>query len=254
MYRHSALWHVLWLATPSIQLVIAWIMVRRKTVAEFPMFFSYTIFHVFYVTGLFVLDHDAAVSAVTYWRSAMVSDAISAALRFAIVYEIFRLLFLSYPALTKMSRSVFKWGAVLLVLGALLVARYSVATNPDWQLLAGIKVFDRSIGFVQCGMIILLFGFSRYLGISWRIDMFGICLGLGIISASELALSSLAAQLGFSDYGFALDLVSMSAYLIGISIWLVYMLRPEQSGRPIIALPSSNLESWNRELERLLQR
>jgi hypothetical protein len=54
--------------------------------------------------------------------------------------------------------------------------------------------------------------------------------------------------------GVALNFFTMSIYHLCVLLWLGYLFVPEPAVQHIEVLPSSDLESWNDELERLLQR
>ncbi len=50
-----------------------------------------------------------------------------------------------------------------------------------------------------------------------------------------------------------LDFVGMSASHIAVLIWFYYLLVPRDAvAKPVVPLPESNLDVWNRELERLV--
>src|SRR5258708_17661617 len=85
MYPHSFLWHLLWLAPRVLQIFIAAIIIRRRLVREFPVFFVYTLFQVISEGTLFVLDHNAAVSGYQYWYVYWIGLTVSSALRFGII-------------------------------------------------------------------------------------------------------------------------------------------------------------------------
>jgi len=52
-----------------------------------------------------------------------------------------------------------------------------------------------------------------------------------------------------------LDFVNMATYHVCVLIWFYYLLaRQEAAAKPPGSLPPNNLDVWNRELERLLQR
>ena len=127
MYRHSFLWHALWLATPVLQSIVAWVMVKRRLVRVYPLFFYYTVFNATLAAGLFWLDHKEGIEGETYWGVYGVGEAITAALKFAIVYEVFRHLFRSYPILKRWGQTFFKWSFVLLLLTVVLIDRYGYA-------------------------------------------------------------------------------------------------------------------------------
>src|SRR5437764_14444343 len=99
MYPHSPLWHYLWIAPHVLQVIIVFVMIRRRLIAEFPIFLSYTIAQA--VTGgtLVILDQSPLISPQQYWTAHWSFLAITTTLRFAVIYEIFSHLFRPYHAL-----------------------------------------------------------------------------------------------------------------------------------------------------------
>ena len=74
---------------------------------------------------------------------------------------------------------------------------------------------------MQCGLVLFLLVFSRYLGTSWRQKSFGIALGFGGFASVELslvAMHSVVANQTLSSF------VNMVAYNLTILIWLGYAL------------------------------
>jgi hypothetical protein len=254
MYRHSLLWHCLWLASPALQAIIVWLMIRRRLYREFPMFFLYTAFQVLLSPTLFVLDHLNAVTIEQYWYANWAGDSVNVMLRFAIIYEIFKNLFRSYSTLQNLGALLMRWTVVLLLLVAVLVSIYAPATADDHKILVGLKMLNRTVGLVQCGLVLFLFLFSSYFGLSWRSHLFGIGLGLGIFASAQLAVSTFIVQAGRNEMMGIVDIVWFGAYDSCVLIWLFYMLAPEPARRPVMGVPAHNLETWNLELQRLLQR
>src|SRR5882724_11190808 len=89
MHAHSFLWHYLWLAPHALQIAVAIVMVRRRLVREFPVFFAYTLFQIVEEGTLFILDHSPAIRPLTYWYAHWVGLAVDVPLRFAIIAESF---------------------------------------------------------------------------------------------------------------------------------------------------------------------
>jgi hypothetical protein len=79
-------------------------------------------------------------------------------------------------------------------------------------------------------------------------------LGFGVFASVELATAALRVEYGKSG-DIVIDLISMAAYQVCVLVWLVYFFLPERL--PALTgtgLQTSELESWDQELERLAQR
>ena len=72
----------------------------------------------------------------------------------------------------------------------------------------------------------------------------------------HLGTWALIANGNFSDhYRIFLVFLNMAAYNLSVLIWFYYLLVPQRSViTPVVPVPAHNLELWNQELERLLQR
>ena len=92
-------------------------------------------------------------------------------LRFALIYEIFNRIFDPYPALAELGRILFRWGVVVLLLVAVAVA--ARAPNDSTPLLSGIHVANCAVSLMQSGLLVFLFLFSSYFGLSWQNYVYG---------------------------------------------------------------------------------
>jgi hypothetical protein len=228
------------------------IMIRRRLVREFPIFLTYTLFQIVMGGTLFVMDHIAAVSARQYVNADWVDTIGSIVLRFALIYEIFSRIFDPYPALRELGRLLFRWGVVVLMLVAVAVA--ARAPSGPMPLLSGIHVANCAVSLMQSGLLVFLFLFSSYFGLSWRNYVYGIAAGLGIFSSVSLATTALRIGTGAAAGSYSLDFVTMAVYHCSVLIWLVYLLAPETARLAVEHLPDNNLEQWNTEMQRLLLR
>lgn len=251
MAPHSFLWHYLWLAPNALQLVIAVAMIRRKLVGEFPLFFSYTLFELLQGNTLFVLDHLPAVSGEQYWQAHWISLVISIALRLGVIYEIFTHVFRPYPALERLGRTAFRGTAAVLVLVAAGLAARAPWDDPT-SFLSGIYVVSRAVSLVQCGLLLFIYLFSSYFGLSWRNYVFGIAVGMGIFSIVDLGVMSIEILTWPAPASYILDFVGMAAYHCSVLVWLWYVLAREPVRYTVKELPKSDLEKWNAALERFL--
>lgn len=251
MYPHSPIWHYLWIAPHVLQFAIVFIMIRRRLVREFPVFLTYTLFQIVMGATLFAFDHISAVSARQYVAAQWVDTIGSIVLRFALIYEIFSRIFDPYPALVKLGRLLLRWGVVVLLLVAVAVAARA-PNNAPW--LSGIHVMNCAVSLMQSGLLVFLFLFSSYFGLSWRSYVYGVAAGLGIFSSVTLATAALQVATGIAAASYTLDFVTMATYHCCVVIWLVYLLAPETARLSVKHLPDNNLEQWNIEMQRLLLR
>ena len=75
---------------------------------------------------------------------------------------------------------------------------------------------------VQIGLIMFLLVFSRYLGVSWRQQSFGIALGFGEFAAFELIVVALRASGHIGQL--TVDATNIIAYNCSVLVWLGYAL------------------------------
>jgi len=233
---------------------VAALMVTRRLHREFPSFFIYTVFQVILNAVLFFLDHNASVSWYQYRWAEWVGEILSIGLRFAVIQEIFSVIFRSFPGLKNLGIVAFRWALAILGLIAVAVAAHNPGVDYLPHLFAGLALLDRAIAIMQCGILLLLFLFSSYFGLSWRSYVFGIATGLGIFSATQLATAAVKAYLGPYPSDYLIDFVVMGMYHCSVLVWLFYFLVSEPIYPTIRLAPVQDLESWNDELRRLLQR
>jgi len=242
-------YYVLWLS-PALLLGIAVVrMLLSKLHREFPIFFAYAVFQAARTAVQFVVYHqDFPLYFYTYWAG----EALSVALGFGVLHEIFTHLFRPYEALQELARLLFRWAAAILILVAVVSAASTPAADSS-RLIAGILVLERSVRVVQCGLLFMLFLFSSYFGLTWRHLVFGIAFGFGLYASVQLSALAARAYLGAIGNQ-TYSLVTSGAYNIAVLIWVTYLYSPQPARRAVQAVPGSNVERWNQALLQLLER
>lgn len=244
------LWYAKWIAPALLQTLILVVMIRRRLVREFPVFLSYTAFEVGYFAVRFSLFLFAPERYRWFFYASWVGKATELALGFAVIHEIFSHAFRSYPAIQKLGVLLFKWAAGILLF-LVVIASASAPVSGGSQTVFNFFLLDRALSIMQCGLLLLLFLFSSYFGLSWRHYLFGIALGFGLYGTAELALAALRTEFGPS-WDSAFNLIVPLVYNCSVFIWVSYLLRPEPVQRSIDFKPSAGLQEWNHELLRLL--
>lgn len=220
-------WYTLWLLPAVIQACLVFLMVRRKLRQEFPLFFSYTVFQVLAFILKFAAFHR---SQLEYFYVYWVTSALSLVFGFAVIYEIFQHVFRPYEALRQLGKVLFRWAVIVLALIAIVMAMSSPPTGNANLIMQVVLTMERSMRVTQCGMVLFLFLFAGFLGVSARHHIFGIALGFGFFGGMDLlAITMLTLR---TPSAATVSLMRSVAYNATVLLWAWYMARPEPARRP----------------------
>jgi hypothetical protein len=222
-------YYTLWFAHPALQAALVGILLWRKLYRTFPIFFSYIAFQIAVFGVLFPLHSDRFYTIFYY--TSWGTTAVSVILGFYVIHELFQDVFRPYHTLRDLGSVLFKWAALVMLLVAGVVAA-STASATEEPLRTGIMTLQRSVRVVQCGLILFLLVFSRYLGTNWRQKSFGIALGFGGFASVELALVAINAATDNVFNQLLTNFVNMAAYDITILVWIGYMLANSPAREP----------------------
>jgi hypothetical protein len=241
------------LITPHVLLgVLAVVLCKRRLYRELPVFFVYVFYEIAKFIPLFALYSVLGVASKPYAYAYCATMLISIILRFGVIDEVSKDLFRESQFLkVAAGRSLQCLAGLLLAMGILL-AVYAPGGDSS-RLLAGILVVNRGAAMVQCGLLLSLLLFSRFLGLSWHRFAFGIALGLGILTSVDLAMFALRAEFTSEAGKEFLNLLITGTYLVCVSIWIAYLLAPELKPVSLTVIPHDEVETWNTELQQLLK-
>jgi len=251
------LWRTLWFLSVGAYGALTFVAIKRGFQREFPIFVCYTSWITVEGALLLYMDYAPWVSGDQYFVAFSVAAAVSVAVRFAIIYEIFKNLLHRYPALTKSGITLFRAATLILLALVLALAWFAPAAGHD-PLVSKFFVLERTVNILLIGQLLFLFTFSRAFGLSWRSHSFGIALGLGIFATVMLSTSAIRTQTqptAPNQMTNITEVINQGTYLICALIWLAHLLateRPPQT--PKARLPKHDLGAWNRELQRFLHR
>jgi hypothetical protein len=217
-------YYPLWIAHPVTQVGLAALLWRRKLLRTYPVFFSYLVSEVMLFVVLFVSQKNYDAYFYLYWIGA----GISAVFGFKVIHEVFVDILRPFHALRDLSSMLVRWAGLVVILIALMAAMSSVKSGFP-VVVAGLLSLERSVRVMQCGLVLFLLMFSRYLGISRRHRSFGIALGFGMFAAVELAVIGMRVS-GILNPT-VLNIASMTAYDAAVVVWLVYFAVPVRDQR-----------------------
>jgi hypothetical protein len=239
---------VLWFIPAFLQAVMAILMLRRKLYRELPVFFAYLIFKVALNCALWSFRHRMPHYFYIYW----IGEAIGSTVAVGVIYEIFAIVTRPYEAIRRTGSLLYRWAAMSLLILATITAAMAPGMDPA-RIIEGILVLERGVRIVQSGLLLVLFLFASYLGMSWRSYVFGIALGFGIYASAELALVAIRTHIG-ADADQLYRWVKMIAFDFTTVLWTVYMLLPQAKHQTVTSLPKSEAAVWEQALMEYLQR
>ena len=244
--------YYLWIAPNVLLGIVLLRFLRLRLQRRLPFFFTYIVFQLAEFVILFTINFSPTFSRLQYEWVFVIGLGISAFLKLAVVYEVANDLLVSRSVLAPVLKRLLRWIAAFLLLvsavGSAVLTRSSVERVENV-----FHVLDLSSNVVLVGLLLVLFMFRKVFVISWRGCTAGIALGFGVYASAELATVALRVEYGRSEI--VIDAISMAAYQVCVLIWLVYFFLPERL--PALTgtgLQTSELESWDQELERLAQR
>jgi hypothetical protein len=237
---HAKLQLAFWIAHPALELSLAGIMVWRKLHRTFPIFFAYVVFQLFDFAIMFPIHQSGNYDL--YFYSYWIGTGISLALGFKVIHEIFLNVFRPYHTLKDLGTVLFRWAALVMLFVAIVVAAASPADSSP--IVQAVTTVERCVRVIQCGLILFLLFFSRYLGVSWRQHSFGIILGFGGFASVELAAIALYGG-GQINIPMA-DLINAGAYTFAILTWVGYALQKAPARDSSLGLLTS--QRWEKSL------
>lgn len=234
--------YIFWWGTPVLMLLIAVAMYYRQLHREFPVFFNYVIFQIVSFAIEFPLRRWSNLFYVSWTLTAL-----SIAISFGVLLEIFKDAFRPYEALRDLSVILFRWCALVVLLVSGMWAMTSWHGSQVDNVRDAILLVDRSVRMMQCGLVFFMLLFSEYLRISRRNVAFGISLGFGFYAAVKmLALTAANHQTLLSKP--ILGRVVSVAYVVAMLTWLVYAVMPSKARVPA-KQPAMASEKWDSALD-----
>ncbi len=240
--------HNIWITGIGLQVLLAAVLLYRRTWRRFPLFAAYVFFNLFEAAIVYSVAGNKFAYFYTYWAC----EAISTVLGFAIVYEIFTALFSTHLALRKLASTVFGVAIMLLVVVGIVVI-YAQPQAEGSSVASAIMVVAEASRIVELGLLMFLFLFSTAFGLHWRAHVFGIALGLGLFAAVDLVNVTLRSYFG----NVAIDILNfarVATFCLSLLMWTVYLSAPERASGSNEVPERAQLEQWNQAVMELINR
>jgi len=245
--------YYLWIA-PHILLGIFLIcLFVRGLHRRLPIFLGYIIFELVQFVVLFTIFLHSPFRADIYKWTLVVGEGVGSILELSVIYELANELLLSRSTAGSVLRRIMQIILGLLVLGAAIGS--GAFSGISVQRVNNIfEVVNFSSNLIEAGMVLTLFIFARALRISWHSWVAGAALGFGVSASIDLVSAALRAQWGARAF-MVVDLTQMASFHVCVVIWLIYLFLAERTPPfPDRKLKISDLELWDQELQRMVQR
>lgn len=178
----------------------------------------------------------------TYFYVYWVSYAIEAVLNLLIVVSIFRLAMAPLKGLQTLGMLVFKWAGAISVAIALGIA-ISPHQSGSAFMIAMITQLEQTSSILTLCLLLFVCFAIRPMGLSYRSRIFGVSLGMGIMSAVSLvsAAWNTRAPAMYSNIQIILGVTGC----VSLLLWSAYFTFPEPKRRIIMLPTTSPFLRWN---------
>lgn len=239
--------HDVWVIGIALQVLLAAVMLAKRTWKTYPMFTAYVFFNLLAAAiGYAVFGHKAV-----YFYTYFFFDSIAIVMGLGVVREIFTNVFSPHPALRKLATIIFRVAVVALIVlaGGVIYDQSGNAKSIAHALLLA----EEAARIVEVGLIMFLFLSSSAFGLHWRQNVFGMALGLGMFAAVDLVTVTLIGHVSSSMVR-AINLAHVLSFSASLLIWLGYLLVPERAASSGEMPKQAQLEQWNHAVMELINR
>jgi hypothetical protein len=220
---------------------------------QLPIFLGYVVFQLVQFSVLFTIFLHTPYRPDIYKWTLVVGEGVSSILELGVIYELSNELLFSRSTPGLLLRRALQVILALLVLGAA-IGSGAFSGISVRRVVNIFQMINFSSNLIEAGMVLTLFIFARALRISWHSWVAGVALGFGVSASINLVSAALRAEWGERAW-VAVDLMQMASFHMCVVIWLVYLFladRPPQF--PDGKLKVSDMELWDQELQRMVQR
>jgi hypothetical protein len=241
------IWLYLWVAPHLLLAVVAAVMLWSRRYREFPVFFSYLLFEIVQFCILFLMNR-LQWHVSSYQEIDLLGRAGSVALRFGMIQEMLEAPAMRCVPLRKSMARLLRTTAVILALLALAF----IGSVYSWnfrEMIVPAYAIDQTLNILQCGLLVFVFLWHRFLGLKMQNFVAGIALGMGLVAGLEPLLHALkdARVLDPLD----VDLLRMGAYHVSVLIWLYFAIVREEATSESAVTSLSDARKWAVELGRI---
>jgi hypothetical protein len=247
--KFSTFIYALLVIGPLLQLTGLVMMIKRKIFTELPTFALYTIFTI--LMAMVGVGVNRFGTHLQYFYFFWIGNFISVALGFGVIREVYANVLQPYQGLRRLANMMFGWSLAMLAVTAI----FSGVTSSDkdyLQITNSVIGFEKTVRFVQIGLILFLFAFSKALALSWKHYTFGIALGFGVFAGVNLIIYGVRSQLGPLAER-TVSTLTPTAFFLATIIWVFYLVQPAPVRVKVPGAQLRRVEEWDLALRQLMR-
>ncbi len=222
----SVLDNVLWAASLVGHVALVIVLILRKKVREFPVFFMAISFLALSTVSLFLISRFGTKHQYfqTYW----ITSGVNYLVQVGLLIEIARIVLRPTGRWVLEARKSFLlWGALGLIVAAAVAFEVGPTQSKGFELWATRLTMFTDL--MTCGLFLAMMTAANRLGLLWRNQVFAIGQGLFVWAFIELLADVAHTALGWNREFIILDHVQMFAYLAVVIFWSVTFWLPERA-------------------------
>ena len=228
-------------------------MIRRKVVSVFPFLAALlAVLAVWQPVQILTLYHRRvfALSRDQAWHvflvGSLIFDAFFILLQVLTIYSVFGEAMRPMRGLHRAGKIVFRWVGVVSALVAL-----SLISGPELfagsnAILMVISHLHQGIGVLTICLLVFVCFATRPLGLTFRSHIFGVSLGLGLVSTVNLVQAAWLVTKGAGTPYSGIYLFDSVGFCCSLAVWGIYFALPEPKRQMILLPTTSPFFLWNR--------
>src|SRR5438270_7759035 len=159
LQAHSLLLHYLWVAPNILLISLAFLLWNRGRHKQYPIFFAFAILAAIEQLVLYASDISPSVTPRTWWIIFWSGLMFEGLLKFALIGEIFALVFDPYPSLAQLGKFLIRGLGIFLVLAAAVAAGLA-KKDTMFGIVTGVHLREQTLSLVASGLLVVIFGCS----------------------------------------------------------------------------------------------
>lgn len=248
MSLQRIVWLYMWIAPHVLLIPIAIVMFRKGRHKDFPVFFSYLLFEFVQFSAIFTMwclkvPHPMWVATDLSFRAG------SIAFRFGIIQEMFESPFANIMPMRRAMGRIFSVLTLIFIVLAMTFIAPQYYRIPGYGLLKG-YVGIEALNTAQCGLLVCVFVWHRFLGFRMSPCVFGIALGIGLVASSEPLMVALKDSVSAQNSKFV-DFTQMAIFQGAVLLWIYYVRARETVNTNIDAAYLLEARDWASGVERI---